>query len=204
MEGIKLITSPEVYEPSDDSYMFVEVLKDYNDLEGYDVLDIGTGTGILAIIAAQKGASVIATDINENAIEIAKKNAMLNDVHERSEGKIEFIKSDLFENITKKFDVIFFNPPYLPINDNADDKINYRSYKSGSLIEKAWNDNGAIVKFFGEVDAHLKSCGNFLILLSSLTKISLDKYKEKFRLRKIASKKLFFEEIFVLEGSTKK
>jgi len=60
------------------------------------VLDIGTGTGILALVAAQKGASVIASDINDKAIEIAKKNAALNDV------KIEFRKSDLFENIRIK------------------------------------------------------------------------------------------------------
>ncbi|OQX18399.1 MAG: hypothetical protein BWK75_06690 [Candidatus Altiarchaeales archaeon A3] len=199
---VELITHPDVYEPSDDSYLLADVLKNYENLEGKDVLDIGTGTGILALIAAQKGASVIASDINDKAIELAKKNAALNDVifknevlkiHERSDWKVVFRKSDLFENINEKFDLIVFNSPYLPVND----KIN-------GVIERAWNDEGAIEKFFEEVDAHLKDDGKFLILISSLTKISLDKYAEKFVMNKIASEKLFFEEIFVIEGSIKK
>ncbi len=184
---MKLLTHPDVYEPSDDSYLLADVLKNYGNLEGKDVLDIGTGTGILALVAAQKGASVIASDINDKAIEIAKKNAALNDV------KIEFRKSDLFENIKEKFDLIVFNSPYLPVND----KINF-------LIEMAWNDDGTIEKFFEEVDAHLKDDGKFLILLSSLTKISPERYTEKFVMEKVASKKLFFEEIFVVEGKMKK
>ena len=96
-------------------------------------------------------------------------------------------------SINEKFDLIVFNSPYLPVND----KINF-------LIEMAWNDDGTIEKFFEEVDAHLKDDGKFLILLSSLTKISPERYTKKFKMEKVALKKLFFEEIFVVEGKMKK
>ncbi len=185
---VELITHPDVYEPSDDSYLLADILKNYENLEGKDVLDIGTGTGILAIIAAQKGASVSGADINDKALETAKKNAALNDV------KIVFRKSDLFENINEKFDLIVFNSPYLPPETQG---------LSNKLLERAWNDDGTIEKFFEEVDAHLKDDGKFLILLSSLTKISLERYTEKFVMEKVTSKKLFFEEIFVAEGKMK-
>ncbi|CEG12044.1 conserved hypothetical protein [groundwater metagenome] len=185
---VELITHPDVYGPSDDSYLLADILKNY-DLEGKDVLDIGTGTGILAIIAAQKCASVSGSDINDKALEIAKKNAALNDA------KIEFMKSDLFEGINEKFDLIVFNSPYLPPETQG---------FSNKILEKSWNDDGTIEKFFEEVDAHLKDDGKFLILLSSLTKISLERYTEKFVMEKVTSKKLFFEEIFVIKGKMKK
>jgi len=185
---MELITTPDVYEPSDDSYLLADALKNYN-LKGKYVLDIGTGTGILAIAAAQKNASVIATDINDKAIEIAKKNAALNGV------KIEFRKSNLFEGINEKFDLIVFNSPYLPVET---EKI------SNKILEKAWNDDGTVKRFFERVDTHLKDEGKFLLLLSSLTKISLERYAEKFMVKKVASKKMFFEEIFVVEGKKKK
>ncbi|CEG13988.1 HemK related protein (fragment) [groundwater metagenome] len=50
----------------------------------------------------------------------------------------------------------------------------------------------------------MKNDGKFLILLSSLTKISLERYTEKFVMEKVTSKKLFFEEIFVIKGKMKK
>ncbi len=184
---LKIITHPDVYEPSDDSYLMVEVLEKL-DLKGRDILDIGTGTGILAIISAKKGANVIGCDINDKSIELARINGKLNNV------KIEFVKSDLFENIHKKFDIIIFNPPYLP-----SDKKNFLTE---DLIEKAWNDDGTIKRFFNAVENYLKRDGKFYIVLSSLTDISLNEYK-KFEMRKVASKKFFFEEIFVIEGKIK-
>ncbi|MFN3527642.1 MAG: HemK2/MTQ2 family protein methyltransferase, partial [Candidatus Altarchaeaceae archaeon] len=151
-------------------------------------LDVGTGTGILAIELAKKGCKVIATDINEYALEIAKENAILNKV----ENFIEFRKSDLFENVPEKFDLIVFNPPYLPVNDEG-------------ILEKAWAGGNfeTIIKFLNEVDKHLNENGRFEILISSLTKFDLNKFEKKFKFGIIASKKLFFEEIFVILGERK-
>ena len=80
------------------------------DLDGKEILDIGTGSGCIAISLAKNflNAKVTALDISENAIDVAKKNAELNNV------EIEFIKADIFEYLTdKKYDVIVSNPPYV-------------------------------------------------------------------------------------------
>lgn len=78
------------------------------------VLDIGTGSGAIAI-AVKKNApdiSVTAVDISEAALSLAKENAQAN------ETEIEFIKSDLFENLQqRKFDCILSNPPYVATKD---------------------------------------------------------------------------------------
>ena len=80
------------------------------DIKGKTVLDMGTGTGIIAIYCALKGAKkVVACDVDPLAIENAKKNVKKYDFEEQ----IELIKSDLFENVEGKFDYILANLPIL-------------------------------------------------------------------------------------------
>lgn len=76
------------------------------------VLDLGTGTGYCGIWLAKQGARVDATDISKKAIDCAKLNSKLNNV------KINIFFSDLFKNITNKYELIMYNPP---INDNETD-----------------------------------------------------------------------------------
>lgn len=74
--------------------------------KGKSVLDIGTGTGILAILAAKMGGKVWAVDILDDAVECARQNALLN------ETDILIWKSDLFQKVPKrKYDVIIANVP---------------------------------------------------------------------------------------------
>jgi len=88
-----------IYEPNDDSYLLKEfVLKHARG----KVLDMGTGSGIQAEAALEKTQDVLAADINNEAAEFCKKKG------------INAVQSDLFENINHKFDLIIFNPPYLP------------------------------------------------------------------------------------------
>jgi release factor glutamine methyltransferase len=85
------------------------------------VLDLMTGSGAIAItIANQTNANVFASDISEQALLIAKKNAKNN------KAKIKFIESDIFKNIKKeKFDLIISNPPYISSKDilTLDDEV---------------------------------------------------------------------------------
>ena len=80
------------------------------DLDGKDILDIGAGSGCIAISLAKNfpNAKVIALDISNDALEIAKENAALNNV------RIDFICSDIFKyQSDKKYDLIVSNPPYV-------------------------------------------------------------------------------------------
>ena len=76
------------------------------------ILDIGCGCGNIAITFAHKlqNTKIIASDVSKHALNMAKKNAKLNNVY----NKIEFIKSDLLKNIKdKKIDIIVANLPYI-------------------------------------------------------------------------------------------
>lgn len=74
------------------------------DLEGKDGLDLGTGSGILAIFMKHRGMrSVVATDIDEDALDVARKNALLN------EAEIRFVASDLLAHVKGRFDVVAAN-----------------------------------------------------------------------------------------------
>ena len=80
------------------------------DLDGKEILDIGTGSGCIAISLAKNlpNAKITALDISKDALQVAKKNAELNNV------EIEFINADIFNcNSDKKYDVIVSNPPYV-------------------------------------------------------------------------------------------
>ena len=91
-----------VYEPAEDSFLFAEnlIVK-----EGEKVLDMGTGCGILSIIAARKASEVVAVDINPYAVKCAMENAKLNGVAE----KISFIQGDLFTPLkpAENFDLMY-------------------------------------------------------------------------------------------------
>ncbi len=93
----------DIYEPAEDSYLLEKHVRE----EAYGrVLDVGTGSGIQALAAASnsKVRDVTAVDVNPEAVSSLKgKNR-----------KITVKQSDLFENVTGKFNIIIFNPPYLP------------------------------------------------------------------------------------------
>ena len=90
------------------------------------ILDLCTGSGIIAITLKKEleleSVELIASDISEEALEVAKKNAELNNAD------IKFIQSDIFNNIDGKFDIIVSNPPYIDRKDEVTMKENVLNY----------------------------------------------------------------------------
>ncbi len=176
-----------MYIPQEDSYLLEESVKKY---AFGKVLDVGTGSGIQAISAAQNKnvSSVLAVDIDETALEEAKKNALLNKTK-----KITFKKSNLFSNVKGKFDTIIFNPPYLPeIKGESEDEA--RPLSGG---KKGYE---LIIRFLSQANDFLTKDGIILIVFSSLTKKkvienAIDNYG--FIFEQLKTMRIFFEEIFV-------
>ncbi|MBI5390433.1 methyltransferase [Candidatus Woesearchaeota archaeon] len=162
-----------LYEPAEDSFLLRDHLKPY--AKGR-VLDMGTGSGILAQEAAQYADNVIAADINPEARGVATQN-------------ITFIETNLFQNIKGTFDLIIFNPPYLPnVKSHCDPALD--GGKQGYEV---------IARFLQDAGKFLKHRGHILLLFSSYSKPRKVKLlmQEHYTFQLIATQKLFFEELYV-------
>ncbi len=179
-----------IYQPSEDSYLMQNALNDYLKIvkdKKIKILDMGTGCGIQAITCKELGYNNILTaDINKEAVKLLKKQ------------KIKAIQSNLFSKIPKKdkFDLIIYNPPYLP-EDKYDNKADTTAGKQGHEL---------IIKFLRQAKSHLKKEGTILLLFSSLSKPNVIKREAKklgYKLNSLKKKRIFFEELLVYEIKNK-
>ena len=120
------------------------------------VLDIGTGSGAIAItIAKESGAKVTAVDISEKALQVAKQNA------KNLEVKVTFKKSDLFLGLSKlaRFDLIVSNPPYIPSGDieNLDEEV--KNYDPPLALDGGKSGLDFYNKIIAEAPSKLKPNG---------------------------------------------
>ena len=110
--GLNFYVDENVLIPQPDTEILVEkAIEIAETTQKNKILDMCTGSGCIAISLAKniKNAQIIATDISNNALNVANKNAINHNV----ENKIKFINSDMFNNIEEKFDIIVSNPPYI-------------------------------------------------------------------------------------------
>lgn len=168
-----------VYKPAEDSFL----LKDYIsklDLQGKNVLDMGTGSGIIALEMARQGASVTAADINLEAVEETQKKA------EKQGLEVKVKQSDLFENIDGKFDLITFNPPYLPGEEGVGDEEIWLGGKTGTEVTE---------EFLDQADQYLAEEGFAFTIIS--TRADFEKLVEKYDLKILEKKQLWFENLLI-------
>jgi HemK-like putative methylase len=155
VNGISLWVHPEVLSPKY-SYSSRFVIEHWDIAPGMKVLDMGTGSGVLAIHAALLGAThVIATDINPYAIAVTRKNS----VHHHLEHRVHTIHSDVFSAVPKdeRFDRIIFNAPYW----------NKRADPSHPLSAALYDEEYRVLRIFFEQATQYLAPGGIILLAFS-------------------------------------
>ncbi len=184
--GLKLKLHPQVYEPAEDTFLLAENLAvGENDI----ALDVGTGTGLIALLMARKASHVLGVDINPIAVELAEENARLNGIE-----NVEFRLSDLFENVSGKFDVITFNAPYLPGEPEEPIDLALVGGKTGREV---------LDRFIEEVPGYLRAGGTVQIVQSSITGVeeTIERLEKAGFTAKVAAKRhVFFEDIVLINA----
>lgn len=130
------------------------IKKKFKDNSNLNILDIGTGSGCIAItLKKELGCNVVACDISDEALNVAGKNAKNNDVD------ISFVCSDIFSNVDGKYDVIISNPPYIREDEDIE-KIVFDNEPHLALFA---SDNGLYFykKILSDAKKYLKK--SFLI-----------------------------------------
>lgn len=153
IDGVSLVVMPQVFNPVllRSGALMARALGRLPLKAGLSVLDLGTGSGIGAVFAARRGASVVAVDINPEAVRCARINALLNHADERIDVRL----GDLFEPVEcLQFDLVLFNPPY------------YRGTPRDNL-DHAWRGQDVFERFAAGLDRALASGGYALLALST-------------------------------------
>lgn len=184
-------TEETVYKPAEDSYLLADNLEiSFDD----SVLEIGTGSGIVAMYASRLSDNITVTDINLDACQLASRNFEANGIE-----NIEVLFGDLFEPVKdRKFDVILFNFPYLPTDneDVVDDNLNF-------AFDGGLDGRKVIDLFLNQVKDHLNEKGKVQLIQSSLSdnELTLDRLEELGFVAEIAAKEhFFFEDITLING----
>ena len=149
--GRTFIVPPQVFPPTPMSDLLGNALLD--EVRPSDrVLDMGTGCGVNAILAASASRDVVAVDINPHALECARKNTELNGVSER----IEIYESNLFDEVDGSFDLIVFDPPF-------------RWFEPRDILEAAITDRNyeSLTRFMEKARGHLRQEGRILLFFGS-------------------------------------
>jgi release factor glutamine methyltransferase len=177
----------EIYQPAEDSYLMSRILKEQiPDLLGENpnlkFLEIGAGSGIHLETAYNLGIkkeNIFSSDINKASVEHCNLLGF-NCIH-----------SDLFEKIKGKYNMIIFNPPYLPEDSREprDSKLITTAGKKGNEI---------ILRFLKQAKDHLEKHGKIFLITSSLSK-DVDFEKLGYKAKEIGCEKLFFERLCIWE-----
>lgn len=147
-----------VWRPHDDARLLAQTIVSLEWTRGASVLDMFTGTGVLAILAAKAGArDVTAVDLSRRALLTTKLNAA------RNQAQVKVVQGDMFAAVPGQlFDLILANPPYIPGPADLPRRGIQRAWEGG------YDGRLLIDRLCDEASAHLRPGGRLLIVHSSL------------------------------------
>ncbi len=178
--NLSVAEGPHVYRPSDDTYLLMAGI---SVAPGERFLEVGTGTGLIALHAAAF-TSAVATDADPRAVGLARANARRNRV------AMEVVRCDLMAGVRGPFDVVAFNPPYLEGGAEDEEGRAWHGGPSGSEVA---------MRFLRDLPRVLARGRRAYLLLSRANGPARELAEATYRVRVVASKPLFFERLDVLE-----
>jgi release factor glutamine methyltransferase len=147
-----LVTPPGVFAPRSDARLLLDCALPC--VHG-EVLDVCTGSGVVAVAAAARAAAVTAVDASRPAVACARTNARLN------RRRVRVLRGDLFQPVAgRRFDVVLANPPYLPTADGARQAVGRMAWEGGRDGRKVLD------RVCREASEHVRR-GGFLVLVQS-------------------------------------
>jgi release factor glutamine methyltransferase len=172
----------EVYRPSEDTYLLRDAALDELRPDD-DVLEVGTGSGVVAEAVAEGARRVVATDVNPDAVRAARDRG------------VPAVRTDLVAGIGATFDLVLFNPPYLPDDERTPDDAMSRALGGGETGREVAD------RFLDAVPRVLAPDGRVLLVASSLSGVEYFEERDGYDAERVASERCFFEDIVVLRLS---
>lgn len=182
VQGAPFIVTPSVFNPKvpRTGEFLASLLASQLPDAGAEVLDMGTGSGVCAVVAARYARRVVAIDINVAAVRCAGINALLN----RVEDRVDVRHGDLFAPAAdERFDLILFNPPFLR-GVPRDDR------------DRAWHSSDVAERFAAGLASHLKPGGCALVVLSTFGRahVFLEEFRRQELQTSVLAKRRFLNE----------
>ncbi len=173
------------YEPAEDTFLLADAIRRYS---GKMALEIGVGSGYVTAEICKRNPFVVGTEISKKALKEAKI-------------RLKSLNLDNFELVLcdgaspfreRCFDRVLFNPPYVPSSKIVDRTVD--GGKEGiEVIERFIEQSSRVISKSGSIVFVLSTLSNYDKIIKMLRKMS-------FKVSKMAKRKLFFEEIFVVEA----
>lgn len=174
-----LIPRPETEE-------LVALILAENTSENLKVLDIGTGTGVIALSLAKAKPTwqVTASDISSAALELAQENAQKNNIT-----NVNFTLSDVFSNISEKYDVIVSNPPYISEKEKVDMAQNVLAYEPHLALFAADEGLAIYEKIAAGAERYLTETGKIYLEIGHLQGRSVSQlFRDQFQRKTVQVK----------------
>ena len=166
-------SDPNVYPPGEDTRHLLAFLPEVRGR----VVDVGTGSGLLAVAMARAGARVVATDVNPAAVRLARHNALANGV------TVDVVRTNLMAGLIGPFDAVVCNPPYL------------QGDPPSGWIERAWIDQGTASRLLEEAPEGLAEGGRLHLLLSPDDEEAWERVARGYRVERREDVHFFFETV---------